>query len=119
MNKFLIIGVFAAFFFYSDFCQVILINQSGKAINFAFKFFHTEAKQKMSISDFKLNSNKKTSFPQQKDLHLARPIKLKVNWKNNPDSMVTENFDRDDTNVYEVKALKNDKGQLELKKIIV
>ncbi len=95
--------------------QIELFNNTGKSVLLSFKFFHKKAKQKMVISGFQLGSQKKTCFPQAGDLHIADPIKLKVQLTNDPSSSVSKKFNRGDVQLHSFAVVKN-KNKLELHK---
>jgi len=90
--------------------QVVLFNYTDKPVEFSFKFFHEQAKKKMVIPDFVLKPKEKTCFPQLKDMHLARPLKVKVKWVGDEASEISKKFDPTKDSVRELKLIQ--KGQV-------
>lgn len=91
--------------------QVVLFNNTDRAVEFSFKFFHQKAKQEMVISGFQLKPREKTRFPQPKDLNLANPLKLKVRWVGDTGSAVSKTFAKNDATVHDLHLI-NRAGRL-------
>jgi len=108
MKKIIILSLFLGTLYLAGFLsatQVVLSNNTSKPVEFSFKFFHDQASQKMVISGFKLEPNETTRFPQLKDLHLAQPLKLKVNWKDDYGSSISKTFDKEDMTVQDLQLI--------------
>ena len=75
---------------------ISLANKTNRNIEFSFKFFHPEAKQKMVISWFPLAPYTKTRFPRKEDEGRAIPLTLKVRRADDPASTIATKFLRND-----------------------
>ncbi len=91
--------------------QILLLNKTGKSVVLSLKFFHPEAKKEMVIRDFTLGSLEKTKFPQDKDMGLAQPTKLKI--KTADGVSVSTTFDQNDTTVHDLEIIEYE-GSLKL-----
>jgi hypothetical protein len=91
--------------------QILLSNKTGKSVVLSLSFFHTDAQKEMKIREFALGSLEKTKFPQDKDLALANPMKLKV--KRDDGVSVSLTFDKDDATVHDLEIVEQE-GALKL-----
>lgn len=92
--------------------QILVLNKTGKPVVLKLTFFHTQAKKEMVITDFKLGSLEKTKFPQDKDLEIANPTKLKVTSADGVASVSME-FDKNDVLVHDLEIIEYE-GALKL-----
>lgn len=117
MKKFLLFNLLFCFFlgFRAVVAgQISLFNKTGKRITLSIKFFHNKAQQKMVIKGFVLEPLEKTKFPQDKDVHLASPLKISVKRTGDRFS-VTKTFARDDASVQNLEIIERG-GHLKLVK---
>ncbi|MFC1845717.1 hypothetical protein ACFLX2_01165 [Candidatus Dependentiae bacterium] len=92
--------------------QLILFNKTKGPVGYSLKFRHNGVKQEMVIGDFKLGPREKTRFPQEKDLHLASPLKLKVHRPGNSAS-ASMHFDKNDSAIHNLQ-IEEENGRLTL-----
>lgn len=91
--------------------QIALSNKTGKSVVLSLSFFHTQAHKEMVIKEFTLGSMEKTKFPQDKDIDIAQPSKLKV--KASDGASVSMTFDADDATLHDLEVVEH-AGALQL-----
>lgn len=117
MKKKILLWLLLPLFYVSiDAAQLVIANKTKKEVSLSFTFFHTEGQRSMKIKQFILPPNKKTIFPRQRDISLAKPTKMKIQWINDPLSACSIPFEQHDDHLYTFDIVE-DQGNLLVKKV--